>query len=57
MVHGDALTYGMLADTLPGLNNFRLFYPHLDFDFEIFLPQQEDIEIQTGIGALFNYIP
>lgn len=33
----DHLTYGILGDALRGLNNFRLFYPHLDFAFEIYV--------------------
>ena len=27
----------MFTDALQGLNNFRLFYPHLDFAYEVFV--------------------
>ena len=45
------LTYGIFSDALRGLNNFRLFYPHLDFGFEIYVYDDED-EQYVGRGYL-----
>ena len=45
------LTYGIFSDALRGLNNFRLFYPHLDFRFEIYVYDEEG-EQYVGRGLL-----
>ena len=50
------LTYGIFVDTLRGLNAFRLFYPHLDFNYEIFLyPSEARLEYYLGLGTLNVY--
>ena len=46
------LTYGILLDTLTGLNNFRLFYPHLDFMYHIFVHPSDEDEHEVGMGLL-----
>lgn len=33
----STLTRGIFADTLRGLDAFRLFYPHLGLNYEVFL--------------------
>ncbi|KAM0800383.1 hypothetical protein BDR22DRAFT_889433 [Usnea florida] len=46
------LTYGIWGDALTGLNQFRLFYPHLDFGFEIYVYDDDDEELYVGLGYL-----
>ena len=50
----QALTYGIFDDALLGVNQFRLFYPHLDFVYEIFVyPDGEpESEVCVGIGEM-----
>ncbi|KAL9065259.1 MAG: hypothetical protein Q9161_008338 [Pseudevernia consocians] len=49
----QALTYGIFTDALQGLNNFRLFYPHLNFWYEIYVyPGEEMLENYVGVGQL-----
>ena len=47
----EHLTYGIFSDSLRGINNFRLFYPHLDFAFEIYVYDDGD-EHYVGRGYL-----
>ncbi|CAD6575573.1 MAG: hypothetical protein ASARMPREDX12_007381 [Alectoria sarmentosa] len=49
----QGLTYGIFTDVLQGLNNFRLFYPHLNFFYEVYVyPGEEADENYVGIGQL-----
>ncbi|CAD6586878.1 MAG: hypothetical protein ASARMPRED_002860 [Alectoria sarmentosa] len=49
----QGLTYGIFTDVLQGLNNFRLFYPHLNFFYEVYVyPGEEEDENYVGIGQL-----
>ena len=43
------MTYGMASDALRGANHFRLFYPHLNFFFIVFVyPGEEERAIEIG---------
>lgn len=42
-------------DVLQGINNFRLFYPHLNFMYEIYLDPGGEEELYVGKGQLDVY--
>lgn len=53
----QSLTYGIVTDALLGVNNFRLFYPHLNFQFDIYVfPSIEHDEVYVGNGQLNAFI-
>ncbi|CAF9939216.1 hypothetical protein IMSHALPRED_001252 [Imshaugia aleurites] len=50
----QALTYGLFTDALRGINDFRLFYPHLNFLYEIYVYLGDEqtetyLDITTGV--------
>lgn len=51
----QVLTYGIFTDSLQGLNNFRLFYPHLNFGYEIYVyPGEGQAETYVGRGVVIG---
>lgn len=49
----QVLTYGIFTDVLQGINNFRLFYTHLSFWYDIYVyPGEEGYKTYVGEGQL-----
>ena len=46
-----SLTYGIFCDATLGINQFRLFYPHLDFVYEIYVRHNEESESEYRVGT------
>ena len=44
------LTWGLWYTALTGINNFRRFYPGLDFEFEIYVNSPDDDHVGYYIG-------
>ena len=44
------LTWGLWHTALTGINNFRRFYPGLNFEFEIYVDPPEDDDVGFSIG-------
>ena len=51
------MTYGIFHDALRGLNAFRLFYPRLDFTYEVYIyPVDPGEEDYIGLGQVSSYV-
>ena len=49
---GPFLTWGLWHTALTGINNFRRFYPGLDFEFEVYVSPIDDVRFYIGDGYL-----
>ena len=53
---GWRLTYRLWTTALTGLNHFRLAYPGVDFDYDIYIfPEEEGRSLYLGSGELFSF--
>ena len=50
------MTYGIFHDALRGLNDFRLFYPKLNFQYEVYIyPDDRGDENYIGLGHVTTF--